>query len=677
MAGFSEGFQAGASVRNARDERRRLAEERNQELTRMGYSFENGKMTVRPDSMAEQEQLAAKEAVQLAKALQGKLAAQSTDQAFEDFSLTGDAKYLQSALDSDPVLKNAWAQRGVQFVSNLDFENDSSLLSKSGFSPSMYDTAEKRDVIRKGAYKIYDGKDWSIGLANNAMAETGAFKRLGQRRAQPALDNHKQFVSLLSGPKVDAHTAEGHKYEKEIMTAAEKYNVPPNLIAAMIHQESRNNPTAISPKGAGGLMQLMPETAKELGVTDVHNPAQNIDAGTNYLSQMLDKYGGDVQMALAAYNAGPGNVDKYGGVPPFGETQNYISNIMSNLDRGEQYYSRTADDTINTILNHRRAIANAAQGTTNEIVDRAADREDTKVGQEDQRIALADRAASQTDRQLDQKDIELAQADEDRAVKLLEIQTKLKTDGQTATQKDLNRAAEVTDGMLEEFGGEENFFNTDFSDPKEYRDAYKSIVQIEKLEGTQLSEADKKTITDLRALLALGDPASKLTGNETGLIDNTLGNMKKYYSDSVKGVAAKSSYNAFRNSVRNALFGSALTEGEIKAFNEAFGNLGNQLGPVLEMFQTALSQVDAKLDSTANMMNPYSAKVRLGADQAKIDEIRKGLQQRIDYLTALSKGKTDAEEFLRNAGLSGKQKTGTPRYTDEEANALMDEAFKD
>lgn len=618
--GFAEGF---AAMDTALTNRRRLqlqADERNQELQKQGYDFSTGQMKVRPDSAAEAEQLQAKEAAQLAKALQGKLAAMDTDYAFENYGHTGDASYLQSALDQNPLLKQAWGEKGVQLIGNIDFDNDTNLLSNSGLTPTHYDTEEKRDILKRNLYKIYNGKEWSVGLANKAVAETGATTRLGKRNSEVFMNNYEQFANLMRGPKVSPYTAEGHKYENLIMAAAEKYDLPPNLIAAQIHKESRGDPKAVSPKGAGGLMQLMPETAKSLGVTDVHDPAQNIDGGAKYMRQLLDKYDGDLLKALAAYNAGSGNVDKYNGMPPFGETQDYVSSIMNNLDAGEVYYGSSADNVAKIILEHRRAIANASQGTTNENIDQGV-KNDT--------------------RRLDQADVELGQKDKELELKQQENLIKLATDGKTANQKDLDAAENTTKSMLDEFGGEDQFYNTDFSKPENFNKAYRSMVRIEKLEGTQLSEADKKTITEVRGLISLGDPASKLTGDQTGMVDSTLKGMESYFNDNVGGTAAKSAYSAFRNSVRHALFGSALTEGEIKSFNDAYGSLGNKLGPALEMFETSLSQIQAKLDSTASLMNPYSAKIRLGADQKKLTEIRDALQARIDYVKGLQSGTVD------------------------------------
>jgi soluble lytic murein transglycosylase-like protein len=100
------------------------------------------------------------------------------------------------------------------------------------------------------------------------------------------------------------------------------------LAERLVNQESSGNPRATSKVGAGGLTQLMPETAKAMGVTDVFDPVQNINGGMKYLGQLLKQFGGNIVLALAAYNAGPGAVQKYRGVPPFPETQNYIRSIL-------------------------------------------------------------------------------------------------------------------------------------------------------------------------------------------------------------------------------------------------------------------------------------------------------------------------------------------------------------
>jgi soluble lytic murein transglycosylase-like protein len=114
--------------------------------------------------------------------------------------------------------------------------------------------------------------------------------------------------------------------------ASEKYNVPVALLKAVAKAESDFNPNDVSSSGAVGIMQLMPETAKELGVTDSFDPEQNIMGGAKYLAQKLEQYDGNVELALAAYNAGSGNVAKYGGVPPFTETQNYIKKILAYME---------------------------------------------------------------------------------------------------------------------------------------------------------------------------------------------------------------------------------------------------------------------------------------------------------------------------------------------------------
>lgn len=122
------------------------------------------------------------------------------------------------------------------------------------------------------------------------------------------------------------------KYENIIEEASKKFNVDKNIIKSVILTESAANEQAISKAKAKGLMQLIDETAKSMGVNNIWDPKENIFGGTKYLSEMLKKYNGDLKISLAAYNAGPGNVDKYSGIPPFEETQNYVKRVMGYLN---------------------------------------------------------------------------------------------------------------------------------------------------------------------------------------------------------------------------------------------------------------------------------------------------------------------------------------------------------
>lgn len=117
------------------------------------------------------------------------------------------------------------------------------------------------------------------------------------------------------------------RYQEEIAETARQYDVDPALVKAVIHAESAFNPQAISSKGAQGLMQLMPATAREVGVSDALDAAQNIRGGVTYLARMLSLHDGDIRLATAAYNAGPGAVRRHGGIPPYAETRAYVKRV--------------------------------------------------------------------------------------------------------------------------------------------------------------------------------------------------------------------------------------------------------------------------------------------------------------------------------------------------------------
>lgn len=140
------------------------------------------------------------------------------------------------------------------------------------------------------------------------------------------------FPSQLAAATASAPAAQtaggATSYDALISAAAQRNGVDPALLKALIRAESNFDPNAGSAAGAQGLTQLMPATAAALGVTDVHDPAQAIEGGAQYLRQQLDAFGGDEAKALAAYNAGPGAVQRYGGVPPYAETQQYVQKVL-------------------------------------------------------------------------------------------------------------------------------------------------------------------------------------------------------------------------------------------------------------------------------------------------------------------------------------------------------------
>lgn len=159
---------------------------------------------------------------------------------------------------------------------------------------------------------VYDGDIDTSGITNATLRKAIAEVNDATRKYNPQGTSEKsQLLSMIN-------------------RVAQDNGVDTKLVQALIKQESGFNPNAKSKAGAMGLMQLMPSTAKAMGVKDPYNATQNVEGGVKYLKSMLNKYNGNVILALAAYNAGPNAVDKYSGVPPYKETQNYVKNILAN-----------------------------------------------------------------------------------------------------------------------------------------------------------------------------------------------------------------------------------------------------------------------------------------------------------------------------------------------------------
>ncbi len=150
---------------------------------------------------------------------------------------------------------------------------------------------------------------------------------------QPADYNVRSKVNQTGTDSFESYMEEKLSLDDIFERASKKYNVPVNLLKAIGKAESDFNPNAVSKSGAQGVMQLMPGTAADLGVTDAFDPEQNIMGGSKYIADLLKRYDGDTKLALAAYNAGMGNVKKYGGIPPFKETQNYVVKVMKYMEQ--------------------------------------------------------------------------------------------------------------------------------------------------------------------------------------------------------------------------------------------------------------------------------------------------------------------------------------------------------
>lgn len=256
-------------------------------------------------------------------------------QEFEAFFRYQMMKAMRKTVPDNPLTKGlpmSSSQGKETFMDLMDME-----ISRAGAGGH----GSISDILYRSTVKLIEAKYADSGQVDpDAVSKlpTATVKRIpvSLKPKQIELPKEVKPVELETKPEIaplkprttPSHDKIMEKYGNLIEAAAAETKLDSTLIASVIHAESRGNAKAVSHAGAKGLMQLMDATAEDLGVTDSLDPEQNIMGGSRFLKKLIDRYQ-DVELALAAYNAGPGNVDKYGGLPPFAETQNYVTKVMA------------------------------------------------------------------------------------------------------------------------------------------------------------------------------------------------------------------------------------------------------------------------------------------------------------------------------------------------------------
>jgi soluble lytic murein transglycosylase-like protein len=197
-------------------------------------------------------------------------------------------------------------------------------------------------VTRRAVVAVAGGALCGLMLVGASSASADIYKRVDRfgvihytnvpvdKRFYRVVIREVPSISAMPGIRVESSRmrVESRAFDPIIANVARRYNVETALVKAVIKAESGFQPNAVSPKGARGLMQLMPGTAQMHGVRNIHEPQDNINGGVQHLRMLLDRYRNNVVLALAAYNAGEGWVDQYGGIPPFAETRNYVARVL-------------------------------------------------------------------------------------------------------------------------------------------------------------------------------------------------------------------------------------------------------------------------------------------------------------------------------------------------------------
>lgn len=222
-----------------------------------------------------------------------------------------------------------------------------------------------------GNMYIYKDKAGQVLLTN--VSPSGNFDKFTKKVKVTYYKDSKMYdgSSDSYGSSPASSSGSRNAYDSYIRASAARHGVDPALMKAMMHTESAFNPNARSPVGAQGLMQLMPATARRFKVGNPWNPADNIEGSAKYIAWLMRRFNNNVEHAVAGYNAGEGNVDKYGGIPPFKETRNYVQRVMSRYhslyknDAGLSGASMSASNQTNTATRTSGGLQNVSYGTSN------------------------------------------------------------------------------------------------------------------------------------------------------------------------------------------------------------------------------------------------------------------------------------------------------------------------
>ncbi|SNT69011.1 Transglycosylase SLT domain-containing protein [Psychrobacter sp. LV10R520-6] len=225
-------------------------------------------------------------------------------------------------------------------------------------------------TAQAGNMYIYKDKAGQVLLTN--VNPSGNFDKFTKKVKVTYYKDSKNYDSSSSnssdyGSSAASSSGSRNSYDDYILASATRHGVDPALMKAMMHTESAFNPNARSPVGAQGLMQLMPATARRFKVSNAWNPAENIEGSAKYIAWLMRRFDNKVEYAVAGYNAGEGNVDKYGGIPPFKETRNYVKRVMS------RYHSLYKNDSglsgssmsANNASTNSGGMQNVSYGTSN------------------------------------------------------------------------------------------------------------------------------------------------------------------------------------------------------------------------------------------------------------------------------------------------------------------------